>query len=129
MRALPRILLIYALAVLLASSSPIGAGQGVHRDQLLDALLPHMHFVNGQPIDVGEPAPISNGQTGNAGPALGAGAGGTATVAAEALTPVLRAFERLLAPVPSPSRLLVEDPPAPRGRIDAPPDPPPTRWS
>src|SRR5689334_2672392 len=106
MRALPGVLLVYTLAVLLVTSSPIGTGQGVHRDQLLDVLLPHVHFLNGQRIQPGEAVPVRKHAT--AGPALGAGATAT-TVGGEALAPVPRAYEPLLAPVPSARRLTLND--------------------
>ena len=122
MHALPGILLVYALAVLLATSSPIGAGQGLHRDQLLDVLLPHVHFLNGQRIDVGEATPV--GQVGDRGWLYSGN-----TVVAEAFTPVPRSIEPLLTALRGQRRLPVEDRPAPRGRVDAPPDPPPNSWS
>jgi hypothetical protein len=34
---------IFVVALLLACSTPIGAGEGVHRDQLLHLALPHTH--------------------------------------------------------------------------------------
>ncbi len=45
MRAFVHILLGYLLALLLVGTSPVGTGRGVHQDQLQDALVPHVHFV------------------------------------------------------------------------------------
>jgi hypothetical protein len=119
LRSLAGVLLIYVLAGLLASTSPVGAGRGVHQFQLVDELLPHVHLVNGQRIEVG--APQTDTTTG--GPTLGAEAGASATLVGGVLqlpTPVVLTVNR------GPGeRLSAEDAPLPHGRADAPPDPPP----
>src|ERR671932_549648 len=87
MRSLAGVLLIYALSVLLASSSPVGTGQGVHQFQLVDEVLPHVHIVNGQRIEVGGAQPDHTTSSPQAGPALGAAAGAASAVAPGVVLP------------------------------------------
>lgn len=124
MRSLVSALLGYVLAVMLIGSSPVGTGQGVHNNQLLDALIPHVHFVNGQQVQPGTPPPDPTVY--RSGPAIGAGAGATAATLGLVLTAPLpptllglrnRAERWQFAPT---DQLL------PHSRTEAPPDPPPT---
>src|SRR5437764_14296378 len=86
MRSVGVIFLAYVLALLLSATSPIGAGHGVHEGQLLDPLVPHVHFVNGQRITPGAPPPPTYSIS-KKGPAVGAEAGGVTSSAGVALTP------------------------------------------
>jgi hypothetical protein len=123
LRSLAGVLLIYVLSGLLASTSPIGAGRGVHQFQLVDELLPHIHLVNGQRVEIGASQPDTTSNT----PAFGAEAGASAgLVAGVLLTPttVPLTVNRLQG-----ERLSAEDAPLPPGRAEAPPVPPPLQTS
>jgi hypothetical protein len=121
------------LATLLAVTTPVGTGHGMHQDDLLHPIFPHLHLVNGHVVvddDGGESATASVGAARvqepsrpPAGPALGSGTGadgaglGTATsptVPQFALLPLLTQVGRLdmsrVAP-PSDFLKLPEDPP------------------
>lgn len=112
------------LALLLIVLTPVGMGQGAHRDQLLDPLFPHVHLGDG-PATKALRHPqrvIEYGQ----GPALGAGAGADSASLSLGLTPpvprgvglmpVSASVWRVVALVARPSEALAEPPP----------DPPPT---
>jgi hypothetical protein len=123
LRSLAGVLLIYVLSGLLASTSPIGAGRGVHQFQLVDELLPHIHLVNGQRVEIGASQPDTTSNT----PAFGAEAGASAgLVVGVLLTPttVPLTVNRLQG-----ERLSAEDAPLPPGRAEAPPVPPPLQTS
>ena len=127
MRSLVSALLGYVLALLLIGSSPVGTGQGVHQNQLLDALIPHVHFVDGQPVQPGAPPPDATVY--RSGPALGAGAGATASTSGLTVTPPLPTNVVGLPDAPERWRFPAANQVLPRGRTEAPPDPPPTFWS
>jgi hypothetical protein len=121
LRSLAGVLLIYVLAGLLASTSPVGSGRGVHQFQLVDELLPHVHLVNGQRVEIGAPQPDTT-STSNT-PAFGAEAGASASLVVGVLltpTTVPLTVNRLQG-----ERLSAEDAPLPHGRAEAPPVPPP----
>jgi hypothetical protein len=123
LRSLAGVLLIYVLSGLLASTSPIGAGRGVHQFQLVDELLPHIHLVNGRRVEIGASQPDTTSNT----PAFGAEAGASAgLVVGVLLTPttVPLTVNRLQG-----ERLSAEDAPLPPGRAEAPPVPPPLQTS
>jgi hypothetical protein len=73
MRAVAGVALVYLLAVLLVASSPTGTGQGAHRDQLVDLLVPHQHYASEPVAHQRAPRPLAqdNAQP----PSVGAGAG------------------------------------------------------
>jgi hypothetical protein len=127
MRSLVSALLGYVLATMLVGSSPIGTGQGVHQNQLLDALVPHVHFVDGQQVQPG--ASNSDATVYRSGPAFGAGAGATAGTSGLALTAPLPANLVGLSEAADRWQFPAADVMVPRGRTEAPPDPPPTFWS
>jgi hypothetical protein len=119
LRSLAGVLLTYAVSLLLASTSPVGAGQGVHQFQLVDELLPHVHLVNGKPVEISATQPA----TSTTGPALGAEAGASASLfAGVLLTPDI---VPLMVSRPQGERLSAEDAPLPPGRAETPPVPPP----
>jgi hypothetical protein len=121
LRSLAGVLLTYVVSLLLASTSPVGAGQGVHQFQLVDELLPHLHLVNGQRVAIGAAQPDTTSTTDR--PAIGAGAGASATLfAGVLLTPVAVPLTVYRA---RGERLSAEDKSLPAGRAEAPPDPPP----
>ena|ERR1700730_394573 len=77
------------LALLLVMLSPVGTGQGAHRDQLLDPLFPHVHIGSG--LTSTQTAALQSYRRllahPPAGPALGAGAGTAITVLGPGVTP------------------------------------------
>ena len=46
------------LALLLIVLTPVGTGQGAHRDQLLDPLVPHVHFADSSTRLLRSPQPV-----------------------------------------------------------------------
>src|SRR5437879_8771340 len=75
---------IYVLAVLLASTFPVGAGDAVHGGALLHPAFPHTHAPAGEPAP--NPAPQRASKP-TLTPALDASAGGLTEVPSTALTP------------------------------------------
>jgi len=116
-------LLTPLLVLLLALTTPIGTGSGVHQDDLLHPLLPHVHLVNGRVVSH-QQALDSTPQSTTAGPAIGAGAGSDQADAGVAVSPPLPVVSAMLAPN-QPDWRFGLDSLAPQGRVDAPPDPPP----
>jgi hypothetical protein len=111
---------IYVLAVLLASTFPIGAGDAAHGGVLLHPIFPHVHNAARE----GASLPPSHVSVGGA-PAFDSSAGGANEVPVTALTPPLpRATLGL--PVGPVQRLLTWDLPPPIGLLKPPPVPPPT---
>jgi hypothetical protein len=127
MRSVISSLLGYILALLLAGTSPVGTGQGAHQNQLLDALVPHVHFVDGQRVLREAARPASNDF--HSGPALGAAAGASAASAGLALIPPVPGSVISLRTASEEWRFAAADSRLPRGRTEAPPHPPPTVWS
>jgi hypothetical protein len=126
MRVVVRILVGYVLAVLLAGTSPVGTGQGVHANQLLDAVVPHVHLVNGQIVQPGRaPQPPAVDIQPASGPALGAGSGAAAASTALVLTPPVPASALRLVGGSDRYLYLVGRGELPRAQVIAPPDPPP----
>src|ERR1700704_1188333 len=77
------------LILLLVILSPVGTGQGAHRDQLLDPLFPHIHLAGGlttpQSAALKVAERLFNGE--QQGPAFGAGAGAASAALSAGLTP------------------------------------------
>src|ERR1700731_3794588 len=78
------------LSLLLVVLSPIGTGQGAHRDQLLDPLFPHVHFGTG-PTSI-QTAALQTyqrlfGSRQPDRPAVGAGAGAATSAFGVGITP------------------------------------------
>ena len=127
MRSVLAVFGIYVLAVLLASTFPVGAGDPVHGGALVHPAFPHTHAPAGTapvpPTLVGAHAAAREPRFSFT-PAFDASAGATTEVPGMAITP----------PVPRPTqgviplltaRLLLRELPRPNGRLDPPPDPPP----
>jgi hypothetical protein len=111
--------LIYLQVLVLALTSPISAGRGPHRDQLLDPVIPHVH------PDLPPPAPLTSTDPPHARrgiPALGAGANLETAVYGELLVPPawIRPFVRL-----PHQRLIPTSDRLPVVWQEPPPDPPP----
>jgi hypothetical protein len=128
--ALPGYVTVFVLALLLVSTTPIGTGAGVHQFDLVHPLFAHVHLVNGRLLTHEQleqvnsaPAPATRSATG--GPAIGANSGMEPVDGGVGWSPTL--------PFQVTSRLpgaawawLTTEPRLPAGRVEAPPDPPPT---
>ncbi len=113
------------LALLLIVLTPIGTGQGAHRDQLLDPLFPHVHLDNGLATSaLRNPQRVFEyrGQ----GPVLGAGAGADSASLSLGLTPPLPGALGLTLVGDSEWRVMPSVEPPPEALAEPPPDPPPT---
>ena len=120
---------VFALfvAFLLASTTPVGTGAGVHQFDLVHPLFSHMHIVNGRALTheqmqaqgSASPAMLSGG------PAFGAGSGATGVDTGVGVSPTLPIVSTLVALTPDPVTIHA-DVGLPTGRVEAPPDPPPT---
>jgi hypothetical protein len=119
MRSVFTALLGYVLALLLLGTSPVGTGQGAHQNQLLDALIPHVH------LDSGRVVQSSAAQANGHGPALGAGAGAATGALGLALTPPVPPRTVALAVVSERWLVSIDDDARPPEQTEAPPDPPP----
>src|SRR5712692_3498967 len=77
------------LVLLLVLLTPVGTGQGAHRDQLLDPLFPHIHLAGGlttpQSAALKVAERLFNGE--HRGPAFGAGAGAASAALSAGVTP------------------------------------------
>jgi hypothetical protein len=107
--------------------TPVGTDDPDHRDQLLHPVLPHVHIENGHVV-IHAPHLARSTQSLPArkpGPALGAASGGDGVALGLALTPPVPGLESLGVLARGASRLLEENQALPRGRSEAPPDPPP----
>jgi hypothetical protein len=112
------------LVALLVLTTPLGTGDSLHQADLLHPLLPHVHLINGKVVTHQASGDSSDAQT-TAGPAIGGGAGSDAASAGLGLAPTVPALpEAVLVLVPG-RRIAVEQS-IPSGRVEAPPDPPPT---
>lgn len=125
----------FVLAMLLIGTTPVGTGGGVHQFSLVHPLFSHVHLYAGRLLTheqlklegtVQNASTASHAQSPRSGPALGAGSAAGETDAGLALSPTV--------PVPpsavllgARAGLLEAEGIAPRGRVVAPPDPPPTR--
>jgi hypothetical protein len=116
------------LVLLLVVLTPVGTGQGTHRDQLLDPLFPHIHFAGGltapQSAAMKLAQRIFNGE--QQGPAFGAGAGAAASALSPGLMPPVPARIALAALVTEAWAVLPQDAQPSGASADPPPDPPPT---
>ena len=121
------------LALLLATSTPLGTGHGVHAGQLLESLLPHLHIVDGRLVlhdgpdgDQDAQAPVVRPlPPPQAGPAIGAGSGADAADGGMGLSPTLPGGVLVL-PLAI-ARYAREAGHSPLARpAEAPPTPPPT---
>jgi len=112
---------VYVLAVLLASTFPVGAGDAMHGGALLHPAFPHVHE---RPDAQPQVAPAGD-YTVALTPAWDASAGGATEVPSTALTPPLPRAAVAVGFYRD-GRLLSWDNPRPLGRLEPPPDPPPT---
>jgi hypothetical protein len=129
-RYLPAHFVVFTLALLLVSTTPMGTGSGVHQFDLVHPLFAHVHLVNGrmlthEQMEQGDatPRPPAHGYT--AGPAFGAGAGGAPGDTGLGVGPTLPFQPLSLLPAIFGRRFRLQAR-LPVGRSEAPPDPPPT---
>jgi hypothetical protein len=112
------------LVALLVVTTPFGTGDGVHQADLLHPLLPHVHIVNGKVI-THQPSGAESTQPQTPGPAVGGGAGSDVSSAGLGLSPTVPSLPEVVL-VALPGGRVISEPAVPRGRVEAPPDPPPT---
>ena len=127
MRVVVRIVVGYMLSLLLLGTSPAGTGQGVHANQLLDSIFPHVHVIDGQIVPAGQVPQATAVDTQPAhGPVLGAGSGATATTSALGLTPPVPINALRMIGRSERYQRFISDDALPRATVNIPPDPPPT---
>lgn len=116
------------LVLLLVVLTPVGTGQGAHRDQLLDPLFPHIHLAGGlttpQSLAMQAAQRIFNAD--QQGPEVGAGAGAAAAALSPGLTPPMPARLSLVLSGAFAWAVLPLDALPPSAFAEPPPDPPPT---
>jgi hypothetical protein len=116
------------LALLLVVLTPVGTGQGTHRDQLLDPLFPHIHLAGGlttpQSLAMKAAQRIFNAEP--QGPEFGAGAGAAAAALSPGLTPPVPARITLAPSGAFAWAVFPLDALPPSALAEPPPDPPPT---
>jgi hypothetical protein len=127
---MPGTVLVFVLGLLLVSTTPIGTGAGVHQFDLVHPLFSHVHLVNGrllthEQLEQGRAGPAPSRSPVAHGPSVGAGS---------AIDPVDGGVGWSPTPLVLITSLLIGAPWAwtiantrlPAGRVEAPPDPPPT---
>jgi hypothetical protein len=132
---LPGYVVVFVLALLLVSTTPIGTGAGVHQFDLVHPLFAHVHYVNGRLLTHEQldqqsalPAPsAAKAQTPpppGSGPAIGAGAGLDPVDSGVGWSPT-QLFQAASLVPSSQWTWLTSEARLPAGRVEAPPDPPP----
>lgn len=126
-------LLVPVLAALLVLTTPIGTGQGVHADELLHPVLPHVHLVGGRFVTDAQMAAAQTAASTQespsapiSGPAFGTGNGPDAAGLGLAVGPTLPNVGLSTALVPE-GRLVILRGALPDEFRDSPQDPPPNR--
>ena len=121
---LPGYLIAFALGILLATTTPVGTGAGLHQFDLLHPLFSHAHLVNGRLVThedlarEGKPQPVTPGVN------LGADNGASTAEGAVGLSPIVPVWALISAQSAS-AAAVVGGRLTPEGRTEAPPDPPP----
>jgi hypothetical protein len=122
---LPAYLIAFLLAVLLASTTPVGTGAGAHQFDLLHPLFSHLHLVNGRWMTHEELAKRAAQVETHPSPGPAFGAGDSAgSVDGLGVSPVGLA-DTFHVGLTSPVAFLRHEPRMPTGKTEAPPDPPP----
>lgn len=132
-RALGGPLVGMLLATLLMLTTPVGAGQGLHANMLLDPVIPHVHLLDGRVVtDAQLKAAFSAAardklrQHPTPGPALGSGGAADASSLGIALVPTVPEKAVVLT-VGQFGRVNTGDAARPEEFREAPQDPPPDR--
>jgi hypothetical protein len=122
----------WLLALLLTGTTPFGMGAGVHKNQLLDPIFPHIHLRDGRivPITASSSTPTTDRPVSSeqvpTGPAFGSGTFGVF----DGIGPDAPALPGRGAAVLVPDRpwsTFTDELQSSRGVVPAPPDRPPTR--
>ena len=121
---LPGYLIAFVLGILLSTTTPVGTGAGVHQFDLLHPLFSHVHLVNGRIVTHEQLARETTAQPVSPGVNLGSGTGSNATDGGSGVSPTVPTVDMLAGGLLPSERVLLEPRPL-RGRLDAPPDPPP----
>jgi hypothetical protein len=122
---LPGYLIAFVLGVLLATTTPVGTGAGVHQFDLLHPIFGHVHLVNGRILTHQQLAQQSRAtEPARPGVNLGSDPGASPMDGGPGVSPSLPSPELLLAAL-IPDESLLSEPLPLRGREVAPPDPPP----
>ena len=123
---LPGYLIAFMLAVLLASTTPVGTGAGTHQFDLLHPLFAHLHLVDGRWLTHEQLAqrvtPVETRTS--PGPALGAGNSAGSADGALGIGPIAPG-EVFDIRVTTPVEFVLQHVRTPSGNVEAPPDPPP----
>jgi hypothetical protein len=114
---------VYVLALLLAGSFPVGAGDARHGGALLHPAYPHIHEPSAAQQSGRAPS-LESVKIGLL-PAIDASAGGATEIPSTALTPPLPRAMAGLFPLSAQHQILIERR-APESRLEPPPDPPPS---
>jgi len=129
-RLLVASLLIPVLAAMLALTTPIGTGEGVHQNDLLHPIFPHVHLIDGRIVSdqhvVSRPTRKTDASLAHPprGPALGAGGGADDGGLGLGLVPTVPVQDVAVPSLPA-VRLRVDPNARPAEFRDAPEDPPP----
>jgi hypothetical protein len=122
---LPGYLIAFVLTLLLASTTPIGTGAGLHQFDLLHPLFAHVHLVNGRLMtheqmaaEMAAPTPPAPGV------AFGAGGGAGSDDGGVGISPTLPSGASFVTWTTAMGWELL-DLQVPTGREEPPPDPPP----
>src|SRR5579864_756323 len=116
------------LATLLMLTTPVGAGQGVHANMLLDPVIPHVHLLDGRVVtDVQLKAALAAAardklQRPTPGPAVSSGGAADAASLGMALVPIVAEHAAVIAG--QFGRLKANDVARPEEFRDPPQDPP-----
>jgi hypothetical protein len=122
---LPGYLIAFVLMLLLASTTPVGTGAGLHQFDLLHPLFSHLHVFNGRLMTHEQiAAEMASSQAPPPGVSLGSDVGSGSGSSGSSLSPTLPAPARFGTAL-LPTHWQSVDVVAPAGREDAPPDPPP----
>jgi hypothetical protein len=129
-RYLPAHFVVFTLALLLVSTTPMGTGTGIHQFDLVHPLFAHVHVVNGrvlthEQIAQGQDIPRPAGSGFAAGPVVGAGTAPAQGETGVGVSPTLP-FQAVSLQSPFFGLRFLPDARLPVGRSEAPPDPPPT---
>jgi len=122
---LPGYLVAFLLTLLLASTTPVGTGAGVHQFDLLHPLFSHVHLINGRFVTHEELAREAAAvQPGAPGVAIGGSSAGAGSDDGIGVSPTLPMHTQ---PLLNPARVgwVMSDMAMPDGHDEAPPDPPP----
>jgi len=122
---LPGYLIAFVLVLLLAATTPVGTGAGLHQFDMLHPLFSHVHVVNGRVVSHEQMAFEALGTTTSApGVAFGSGGGAGTDDLGVGVSPTLPLqVMPLIGVMPARWQLVNQEPPV--GREEPPPDPPP----